>query len=119
MKKIMQLVWRKKKLYLLIKLFLECLPYQKSNSKNTRNVFPIEFSRKSIVCSIETLIEKIKPAVTQKYDFGYRDKLVLMAPFNFWDYRHSDARNKLVEFSIESLSLNMVLLIEALIKVIK
>ena len=35
-------------------------------------------------CPIQTLMEEIKPVVTEKYDLEYRDKsIIIMTPFNF------------------------------------
>ena len=65
------------------------------------NNFPIEFCT-SINCSIEALMEEMKPAVTEKYKFEYRDRSITKTPLNFWDYRDFDAKKKLNELSIES-----------------
>ena len=64
-------------------------------------------------------MEKIKPVVTEKYDFEYRDKsIIIITPVTFRDYRDFDAKNT-HEFSIKSYSLRVDVLMETLMKEIK
>ena len=46
--------------------------------RSTRTDIAIDFSCTIVYCSIEALMEKIKPVVTDKYNFGSRDKSVII-----------------------------------------
>ena len=56
---------------------------------------------------MEAFMEEIKPAVTEKYAFEYRDKTVKITAFNFWDYRELDTKKKLNEVKIKYYSLSV------------
>ena len=69
--------------------------------------------------SVETSMEEIKPVVTKNYEFEYRDNRLVIALFDFGDYKDLNARNNLSELSIHSYSLSMDLWIETLMEEIK
>ena len=58
------------------------------------NDLSIDISCPSIIFSIEALVEGIKPIVTEKCSFEYRDESLIMTPFNNWDLWNFDAKNK-------------------------
>ena len=66
----------------------------------------------SLKRSIETLIEKIEPVITENDEFEYRDKSILIIFFGTSGYQDSDARIKVIDFRIESSSESLKLSME-------
>ena len=54
---------------------------QGSDAKMKRNGFSIESPSKNVKCSIRILIEEIKPAGSEVYEFLYRRKATLLGLF--------------------------------------
>ena len=54
----------------------------------------IEPSSTSVNFSIQTLLEEIKPVVTDKFEFEYRKKSMELPILEFSDYENSDSRSK-------------------------
>ena len=73
-------------------LISENTDYQSCISRNPLNDFINEFPCTSMSCSIDVLMEEVKPVVAKKYDFEFRDKLVLSTDLIFLDHRDSDAK---------------------------
>ena len=81
---------------------LEHSDYQNSDSRKTMNGFPTDTSCRASGGSIDTLMDDLKPVVTEKYGFEYGDKSIIAIPFfNFRASRDLDAKNKLNEFSMQ------------------
>ena len=70
-------------------------------------------------CSIDALMEQIKPVDADKYDFEYRDKPKVITQFFFGYYRDFDGKNTLNDFLIHSCSPCVDFLIETLMKEIE
>ena len=71
--------------------YLEFSNYQKSNRKNKLLAVSLNQSVTNWKFLIETMVEKIKYAATEKYDFQQRSKTKRIANFDFSDYQDSDA----------------------------
>ena len=55
---------------------------------------PIEKFSTTIMFSMPTLMEDMKPVVVGKCEFDYREKLILKVSSDFLDYQDSVAREK-------------------------
>ena len=64
-------------------------------------------------------MEEIKPVVTERYDFEYRDKSILITSFSFWYWLYFDAKNYLIEIPKQFSSLSVAFLIATLMMEIK
>ena len=74
------------------KHFLEWWNCQDSEASNRLDFFPIESYFTMLIFSVESLMEEIKPVVTEKIQFEYRDKpifSVLAFLGHFWKTRFS------------------------------
>ena len=81
---------------------MESLDYSDSNARIEVMGFSIETSFINVTLSIETLMEEIKPVVSEKVDFECRDKSKIVPFFfEFFDYQECEARHKAKGCSIE------------------
>ena len=80
---------------------MEYLDSHKSDAWIKTKDFLTESSIANGKFSTETLVGEFIPGVTEKYEFDYRDKSIILLFFEFSDYRDYDGEKKIDTSSIK------------------
>ena len=97
--------------------FIEYLDCHESDAWIKTIALLVESSSPKEKCSMETLVAGSIPVITEKYEFDYRNKpIILNIIKNFSVYRDYDGRIRKIGFSTKSLPTNLRLSIGTLME---